>query len=279
MAVEGEGAHDAEARLGCVFINYRVVDDPLGAASIYDRLALCFGRDNVFRDCESMAPGEHYPSAIRNALENAAVLVAVIGPRWLTLTDEAAVRLIDRENDWVRQELAYAFRSGIPVLPVLLKDTPANAEMPMVAELPENIRMLATIQAFEISQRRLSVDLERLIASIARIGRVRPVNGGTELSPAQRIFFAMVDALEGMPSLRTEHDRAALINLLPPAIASSVAYSPRRKMHVLNLLSACRDYPDGIASLIRVIRDVDGERCQPLLRLAELATQLPPMIG
>ena len=122
--------------MGGVFINYRTVDDPLGAALIHDRLALRFGDENVFRDCVSLTPGAHYPSSIRIALENAAVLVAVIGPRWLTLTDESAVRLIDREHDWVRQELALAFDTGIPVLPVLLKDTPANAIMPMMADLP-----------------------------------------------------------------------------------------------------------------------------------------------
>src|SRR5262249_50409536 len=132
--------------VGVLFINYRTVDDPLGAASIHDRLAQRFGVDNVFRDCQSLMPGEHYPSSIRTALESAAIVIAVIGPRWLTLTDDDAVRLIDREHDWVREELADAFQLGIPVLPVLLKDTPANAVMPPVGDLPESIRWLAGIQ-------------------------------------------------------------------------------------------------------------------------------------
>ncbi|HEX9335794.1 MAG TPA: TIR domain-containing protein, partial [Pseudonocardiaceae bacterium] len=170
--------------MGGVFINYRTIDDPLGAASIHERLVFRFGRANVFRDCESLPPGAHYPSTIRQALANAAVLVAVIGPRWLTLTDETAVRLIDREHDWVRGELELAFTSGIPVLPVLLKDTPANATMPMFDELPEKIRPLAAIQAFEISQRRWADDLERLIAAIARIGPMSAAAAPTALPPA-----------------------------------------------------------------------------------------------
>jgi hypothetical protein len=258
--------------VGGVFINYRTIDDPLGAASIHDRLALSFGRDNVFRDCVSLTPGEHYPSAIRTALANAAVLVAVIGPRWLTLTDDTAVRLIDREQDWVREELAVAFTAGIPVLPVLLKDTPANAIMPAMAELPTSIRTLATIQAFEISQLRLGDDLERLIAAITQIGSV-PAR--ILRSAVHEIIFAMVDALEEVPSLRTEHDRAHVINQLPGSIASSVAYSTRRRTHTINLLNACRDYTGGVKALINLIRRIDGEDCRPLRRLVELAARLP----
>lgn len=256
--------------MGSVFINYRNVDDPLGAASIHDRLTLRFGKDNVFRDCVSLLPGAHYPSSIRSALRNASVVVAVIGPRWLTLTDSTAVRLIDREGDWVREELATAFDRGIPVLPVLLKDTPANAVMPKIAELPEKIRQLGTLQAVQISQRRLSDDLDRLVAAVARIGQLRIV--GT-LSDAQRLFFAMVDLLEEIPGLSTEHDRAAVISRLPRPIASTVAYSTRRWTHLMNLLSACQVYPGGLSGLIGVLQDVDGKECVPLVRLTELATR------
>lgn len=254
--------------MGGVFINYRTVDDPLGAALIHDRLALRFGRDNVFRDCVSLAPGAHYPSSIRIALENAAVLVAVIGPRWLTLTDESAVRLIDREHDWVRLELALAFDTGIPVLPVLLKDTPANAVMPMMTDLPVSIRPLATIQALEISQRRLGADLEMLEAAIARFRPVPPASVD--------VFFDMVEALEQVPSLSTEHDRTAMINMLPASIASSVAYSARRRTHAANLLTTCRGYPHGLADLLDVLRRLHGDDCTPLRRLVELAPLLPP---
>lgn len=254
--------------MGGMFINYRTVDDPLGAALIHDRLALRFGEGNVFRDCVSMTPGAHYPSSIRIALENAAVLVAVIGPRWLTLTDEYAVRLIDREHDWVRLELALAFDTGIPVLPVLLKDTPANAMMPMIADLPASIQPLATIQALEISQRRLTADLELLEAAIARF---RPVP-----KTSVDVFFEMVEALEQIPSLSTEYDRTTVINMLPPSIASSVAYSVRRRTHVANLLTTCRGYPNGVAYLLDVLRLMHGDDCIPLRRLVELTPLLPP---
>lgn len=259
--------------MGGVFINYRNVDDPFGAASIRDRLVLCFGRDNVFRDSDSLPPGGHYPTGIRAALWNASVVVAVIGPRWLTLTDETSVRLIDRERDWVRQELATAFTKGIPVLPVLLKDTPANAVMPTTAQLPEEIRMLAHIQAMELSHRRLGDDLDRLVAAVSRLGGL---SAATELPDEQQVFFAMVDAMEEIPGLTTEHDRAAIINRLPRAIANSVSYSTRRRAHLMNLLLACRSYQDGVRSLIRLLHAVEGDDCLPLLQLTELAEKILP---
>lgn len=262
--------------MGGVFINYRTVDDPLGAASIHGRLAQQFGMDNVFRDCDSLTPGDHYPSSIRTALESAAVVVAVIGPQWLTLTDGDAVRLIDREHDWVREELADAFQLGIPVLPVLLKDTPANATMPPVTALPESIRKLAGIQAMPVSQLRLIDDLERLTAQVARIvpSPRKPTSPQTVFHD---VFFAMVDAMEEVPSLTTEYDRASLINRLPRSIAGNVSYSARRRTHMVNILNACRAYPDGVFALLEQLVRLDGRDCVPVRVLIELAAKLPPV--
>ncbi|HEX5120263.1 MAG TPA: TIR domain-containing protein [Pseudonocardiaceae bacterium] len=257
--------------MGGVFINYRTIDDPLGAAAIHDRLVLRFGEDMVFRDCDSLQAGEHYPAAIWQALHNADVVVAVIGPRWLSLSDAAGVRLIERDHDWVRQELAFAFSAGIPVLPVLLKQTPADAVMPTVPELPLDIRQLARIQASEVGQRRLGADLERLITAITRVGRTPAVG---VLRPAQQIFFDLVDALEQMPTMSSEHDRAAMIAQLPHHIASAVAYSPRRRTHAMNVLTACRGYPEGLSILVQVLRAIDGDDSIPLPHLADLVDQL-----
>jgi TIR domain-containing protein len=148
---------------GCVFISYRAADQPLAAAAIHDALARRFGADRVFRDCASMGAGQHYPTAIRAALESATVLVAVVGPRWLTLIEpRTSGRPIDRGHDWVREEIACALRRGIPIIPVMLKDTPENAARLTPAELPEDIRQFAKLQTLEFSQRRFGEDLDRL---------------------------------------------------------------------------------------------------------------------
>jgi hypothetical protein len=135
--------------MGGVFINYRVKDNPLGAAGIHDMLARRFGYDNVFRDCASMQPGDHYPSKLREGLNQADALVVVIGPRWNTLGSEhGGTPHIQREHDWVRWEIAKAIERGIPVLPVLLTDLPERTEPPDREILPDEIRELANYQIF-----------------------------------------------------------------------------------------------------------------------------------
>ena len=116
-----------------VFINYRRKDVPAVAGVLYDHLVKRFGEDQVFRDCASMQAGEDYPTALREGLERATILIAVIGPKWLRLTDENGVRLLDRPKDWVRQEIARALARGITVIPVLVE----GAERLPYADLPQ----------------------------------------------------------------------------------------------------------------------------------------------
>jgi hypothetical protein len=153
-----------------VFINYRSADQPFGAAAIHDALARRFGAEKVFRDCVSMEAGEEYPKALRENLERAHVLVAVIGPHWLDLTEpETGSALIRRRNDWVRWEIARAFQRNIPVVPVRLTDTPDSGPRIRRADLPDDIERLADLQMHDISQRRFGDDVERLAARLVRL--------------------------------------------------------------------------------------------------------------
>jgi TIR domain len=184
-----------------VFINYRAVDQPLGASAIYAKLEEWFGADRVFLDCETIQPGEHYPTELRTAVREADALVAVIGPNWLTVTDpETRERRIHRERDWVRWEIATALELGIPVLPVLLKDTPEDAQMPAAAELPANIRPLSTRQFARISHLHLGADIDRLIGDLVRLAPALAVAKLFTRPPAPR-------TPENAPStlLRAEH--------------------------------------------------------------------------
>lgn len=181
-----------------VFINYRAVDDPLGAAAIHAVLAREFGEDQVFRDCVSMKPGEHYPSALRAALERVDVLVAVIGPQWLRLTDDHGQRRIDQEKDWVRLEIDRALQRRIHLIPVILKDTPHDARMPKPYELPESIRPLAYLQKIDLSQRRLFADVAALMDRIV------------ELAPTM-----VIPRLFARPAELDKHDRAPSTLLRP----------------------------------------------------------------
>lgn len=153
--------------MGGVFINYRSMDVPEVAASIDQALTQRFGEDLVFRDCESMEPGDDYPAALRKALERVEVLVSVIGPQWLTLTDgPAGPRLIDREGDWVRREIARALQRRIHIVPVIIKDTPTDATPLDPDDLPADIRSLAYKQVHELSWRNFRNGMAGLLARL-----------------------------------------------------------------------------------------------------------------
>jgi hypothetical protein len=155
--------------MGGVFINYRVADMSHGASHIDLELVREFGADQVFRDCRSMEPGEHYPTALREALKGADVLVAVIGPEWLAVRNkETGVRRIDEEGDWVRHEIHEAMSRDMPVIPVLLQG--ADKARRLTAEdLPEQIRGFAYLQSMVIDFRRYEEDIKRLIARVAKL--------------------------------------------------------------------------------------------------------------
>ncbi|MGM1065318.1 TIR domain-containing protein [Saccharothrix sp. Mg75] len=152
-----------------VFVNYRAKDNPVAAAAIAQVLSDNFGKESVFRDCVSMDPGEPYPQAIRNALYSADVLVAVVGPNWMVRDPSTGKPRIESEDDWVRMEIAHALSHGIPVVPVLLLDTPENATTPRHHELPADIKRFASIQAARFSQRRFGKDVADLVERLVEL--------------------------------------------------------------------------------------------------------------
>jgi tetratricopeptide (TPR) repeat protein len=144
-----------------IFITYRKADARFGAAACYELLSRAFGGDRIFRDSVSMLGGEIYPKAIREALEQVKVLVALIGPDWFASGKDGR-RLVDRDEDWVRREIRRALERGIEVIPVLLDGVPA----PTAPMLPKDIEGLAYRQAVRIEHQDLGDGVRRLVNHI-----------------------------------------------------------------------------------------------------------------
>ncbi|MDV9170456.1 toll/interleukin-1 receptor domain-containing protein, partial [Streptomyces sp. W16] len=148
-----------------VFVNYRTADTGYGAAACYESLARAFGPERVFRDCVSMRPGELYPQAIRQALEETRILLVLIGPDWFAEDPDTGRRLVDREDDWVRREIRRAFERDIPVVQVALDGAP----LVVADELPPDIARLAHCQAAYVTHRALGEDVRRLADGITEL--------------------------------------------------------------------------------------------------------------
>ena len=102
-----------------LFISYRRSDARATAGRLHQSLCFALGDGAAFQDTADSGLGV-WPPQILKALTAARVVLAVIGPQWLTASDEFNRRRIDLEDDWVRRELIYALQSGQLVVPVLV---------------------------------------------------------------------------------------------------------------------------------------------------------------
>ncbi|MFD9698661.1 toll/interleukin-1 receptor domain-containing protein [Lentzea sp. NPDC059081] len=145
-----------------IFLSYRINDSVHATAAIATHLARHYGQDNVFRDRDSLPLGSIYPRRIRREVERADVVLAVIGPSWLSIRNKNGERCLDDERDWVRTELRMAFDRGIRVVPVLLDGTP----LPAPEMLPGDLRLISHSMYWQVRHRTFESDVNGLIATL-----------------------------------------------------------------------------------------------------------------
>jgi hypothetical protein len=142
-----------------IFICYRHEDTAFLAGLLFDWLTSHFGADQVFKDVESIELGDNFVDVIINAVETCDVLIALIGDRWLTATDDEGRRRIDDHQDFVRIEIEAALARNIRVIPVLA----APARMPDADQLPPSLAGLAYRNPLELTWKRYRSDFSRLL--------------------------------------------------------------------------------------------------------------------
>jgi hypothetical protein len=172
-------AHDGPS----VFVSYRRSDSPAAARQVADALRARFGAERVFFDTRDLAPGTDWHRDIEDRVRSADVVVAVIGPRWVTIADERGRRRVlqPEEEDVVRTEIEAALRGGGRVVPVLVDD----AALPSRESLPRPFRPITSLNAVTLRHSSWDQDLESLIDVLAEPAPVAvPETAETE-RPAQ----------------------------------------------------------------------------------------------
>jgi HEAT repeat protein len=147
-----------------VFISYRRQDSEAWCGRIYDHLVNQFGTAHVFRDIDSLAPGDLFAQRIFERLRNCDAVIALIGNAWLTSLDSDGRPRLSDPADFVRVELSQACVAGKPVFPVLVD----GATMPRAADLPSELRFISQANALQISDRHFALDMRILIAAVSR---------------------------------------------------------------------------------------------------------------
>ncbi|NJL95557.1 MAG: toll/interleukin-1 receptor domain-containing protein, partial [Anaerolineae bacterium] len=115
-----------------VFISYRRLDSRDAVGRIFDRLSAYFGEEALFRDVDYIKPGMNFKKRIESTLDQAVVVLVIIGEKWLEVKDEHGRRRLDSPVDFVRLEIEMALQRNIRIIPVRLN----NVAMPDPDQLP-----------------------------------------------------------------------------------------------------------------------------------------------
>jgi len=162
-----------------IFLNYRREDTGWAAGRLFDRLSHRFGKDQVFKDIDSIRLGDDFVDAITSAVGSCDVLLALIGDRWLSIIDRDGQRRLDDDNDFVRLEIEAALTRNVRVIPILVE----GARMPRSADLPASMAKLVRRQALKLNpDQEFESGVERLFRALdMTIDEVHKARGARSL--------------------------------------------------------------------------------------------------
>jgi len=141
-----------------IFVSYRREDTAGHTGRLCDVLRERIGQSEIFQDIDSIAPGEDFAAKIQVIIPHCRVMLVIIGRQWITALNRHGRGV----PDYTRLEVAIALDSPIEVIPVLVD----RAEMPLASQLPPDIAKLASLNAFEISDRRFLADAADLVTTL-----------------------------------------------------------------------------------------------------------------
>lgn len=177
--------------MSLIFVSYRRQDTQSATGRLCDKLQEHFDATQVFHDIESIEPGENFAATIAAKVSASSVVLVMIGPRWLDATGSDGRARLEDPDDYVRLEVATAFRRRIRVIPVLVE----GAAMPEASALPDDMRALVQHQAHEISEQRWLYDSDRLVHELEK--HVAPERKPLDTAPA--LGAALLESVIGYP--------------------------------------------------------------------------------
>ncbi|MFQ4135581.1 SUMF1/EgtB/PvdO family nonheme iron enzyme [Nodosilinea sp. PGN35] len=174
-----------------IFISYRRLTSIDITGRIYDRLAAHFGANSVFKDVDSIPFGVNFRHHLEQEVSHCPVLLAIIDPQWLEVTDDRGRPKLANPADWVRVEIEAALRRDRLVIPVLV----GGAALPADAALPEGMRGLVHRQSAVVRcDPDFHRDLDRLIHRIEGVFSSLAVGSGPS-TPTNPPAPSLIDEL------------------------------------------------------------------------------------
>ena len=178
------------------FISYRRDDAAGYAGRLHESLERRLGPAQVFRDVDTLRPGQDFVQAIEERLAACRVMLVVIGREWLYARLPSGARRLEDPYDFVRLEVAAGLaRSDVLVVPTLVE----GAAMPAASDLPDDMRPLARRHAVSVRDETWDADVDRLVALIESTEPVLGQRAATAArwlrSPNRRVWLPVVAGL------------------------------------------------------------------------------------
>jgi TIR domain len=136
-----------------IFLSYVHADSEADAGRLADTLASEFPDANLFIDARDIELGTNWKRVIERAIEDSVILLCAMGPDW-------------KLSPAVELELAQAFRSNVPVVPILFREAQIVA---LTDALPPHIAELKDRNAISIEHGSWHRDVARLIDLIRKV--------------------------------------------------------------------------------------------------------------
>ena len=114
-----------------IYISYRREDGTQYARILSQMLKIRGYR--VFHDCEELAAG-NFADKIRSAIQDTPVFLMILSPQYLNRCKN--------ENDWIRQEIIYAYQYGKYIIPV----NPDSLFTGVPSDIPTEIKEAITMR-------------------------------------------------------------------------------------------------------------------------------------
>ena len=263
---------------GGIFVSYRRQETSHLAGRLYDRLADRFGESQVFIDVDAIEPGVDFAEEIFRAVAACKVLLAIIGPAWLTATDERGGRRLDDPDDIVRLEIEAALARGVRVIPILVE----GAVMPTRQDLPESLAGLTRRNALVIRHESFRYDAGRLVTAIERVlaapgtaavssapdvhgvrsagnalGKVAQKGLGPAGNDIARAARLLADAERIASSITRESSKASALSDVAKVVAAT---DPDRAVRIASSITVESWKPSALSSVAKAVAATDPDR-------------------
>jgi hypothetical protein len=184
-----------------ILISYRREDSAGHVLAMVPALRQHFGADRIVKDTDNITSDADLISFVSRGTGSRSVLLAIIGPDWLSVQDPANHRRrLDDPKDFLRREIAAALATPyIQVIPVLI----GGATMPL-GELPGELSELSFKRAVTLSDSRWDSDLQGLIKVIEAAFSQPPTS---KTNSANRTLFLCYRREDTQDAAGRLHDR------------------------------------------------------------------------